>query len=139
MPWSVFISFFTTHQCDAYYLAPAFDGMISFADYLPYFLKTIVIEFPIYYLLFKNFQSFKKLLVINLVLNLATHPIVFYVISYICFRLDLSYLHYLISAEIFAPVVEALILIYVFKIPISKAWVASILANLMSWSIGVWL
>ena len=112
MPWSILINFFRMHQCSAYYLAPAFDGHITFAQYLPYFIKTFFIELPVYYIFLKEFKKIKDLLFINLILNLATHPIVFFVISAICFKYDISYLYYLLSAEIYAPLIEILILKY---------------------------
>lgn len=139
MPWSIFAHYFYDLPCDIYYLAPAFDGNISLQEYLPYFLKTVALELPIYLLILLKLKNWKQIFQINLLLNIATHPAVFFVISFICSNLNYSYLTYLITAETFAPVTEFLILIYFFKIPAKGAWVAAIAANLFSWSIGVWL
>lgn len=139
MPWSILINFFVDHQCDVYYLAPAFDGSFPFSMYLPYFLKTLLLELPIYYFFLRNLRTWKEIVLINLNLNLATHPILFYGISALCSSYQSSYLTYLISAEIFAPLVETLLLIFVYKVNYKKAITAAVIANLISWSVGIWL
>lgn len=79
-----------------------------------------------------------KILQINFVLNLATHPVVFILIPIILTQFEANYLNYLVVAEIFAPLTEALILVYFYKIKFNRAFFAAIAANLFSWSVGVY-
>ena len=110
----------------------------SFLEYLPFFLKTFVLELPIYFLFLRTLKNVPVILKMNTVLNLATHPVVFFIIPLILTQLNATYLHYLVVAEIFAPLVEALVLFKVYKISLGRAVLAALCANLFSWSVGIY-
>ncbi|MGZ3690094.1 MAG: hypothetical protein ACXVAX_01235 [Pseudobdellovibrio sp.] len=138
-PWDLVHHFIQSQpQCvDVYGAAPPSDS-IGLTEYLPFLLKTLILELPMYYLLLKKVKSFKEVLIINLFVNLATHPIIFIAMPPLLNAFHFSYLSYLLIAEIFAPVVEALIINKYYKVNAGRAWAASIIANLVSWSIGVY-
>ncbi len=117
-------------------LVTASDFELSF--YLKYFGMTLLLEGPIYFLGLTMLPWPKRLLAI-VVVNLATHPIIFYIFPLILSRFDATYSTYLLTAEIFAPVVEALLLWKLFKLSPSKAFSIAIAANLISWWLGVLL
>lgn len=137
-PWNLIWNAFHPHQCSEIYGLTYLSEPFSFTQYLPYFLKTFILELPVYFLFFKCFKKIPKILEMNFILNLSTHPVVFFVIPYILMKLEGNYLNYLVVAEIFAPLTEALILTYVYKINVRFAFTAAILANLFSWSVGVY-
>ncbi len=138
-PWDVLHHLISNQpQCAEIYLASPPSDSIGLVEYLPFFLKTLLLELPLYYLLLKNVKSFKQILLINLVVNIATHPIIFIAMPPLLNAFGFSYLNYLIIAEIFAPAVEAILLHKTYKVSASRAWVAAIVANLVSWAIGVY-
>lgn len=137
-PWMLVLNFFQSHTCGELYFAGLPADSFTFVEYLPYFLKTYILEFPLYYLLLKNIKNFKQLLAINLILNIATHPMVFFGFPYLLAFFDADYRTYLVVAEIFAPLTEALVLILVYKISWARAFTVATIANLISWGIGVY-
>ncbi len=92
----------------------------------------------IYYLFLRTIKKIPKILEINLVVNLATHPIIFFIVPMIIMQFKATYLHYVIVAKIFAPVVEAVILFYFYKITFRKAALSAVCANLFSWAVGIY-
>lgn len=136
-PWYLVWNLFNPHQCGEIYALTSLTEPFSLVEYLPYFLKTFALELPVYFIFLRTLKRIPEILKINTVLNLATHPIVFYLIPVILMQLNANYLNYLVVAEIFAPLVEALILYRIFKVRVSRAFAASICANLFSWSVGV--
>ena len=140
-PWFLVYNLFADNACAEIYTSGLPTDPISLAEYLPYFLKTFILELPIYAIILKSQQSFVKTLTANTLLNLVTHPFIFILLPMLLVKSDsINYLNYLTIAEIFAPTVEALILFKVFKLPLKKAIVSAVLANLFSWSVGVyWL
>lgn len=138
-PWSVVINQFSSGDCTPLYAAYLPNDSITVAAYLFVFLKTYLLELGFYFFFLRPLFSFKKVLCINLVINLATHPIIFLVMPYFFSKYDLNYLQYLIIAETFAPTIEALILIFYFKVNWKTAAAAAVLANIFSWSAGVYL
>ena len=101
---------------------------------------TIVLETP-WYLFFGWVGRQKMITTIKqiLILNLATHPIVFWVIPFVFNYFSLNALSYIVTAEMFALIIEMFILKFAFKVSWSRSFVASLCANLFSWSMGVWL
>ena len=137
-PWNLIWNFFNAHQCNEIYELTTLTEPFSFLEYLPFFLKTFVLELPIYFLFLRTLKNVPVILKVNTVLNLATHPVVFFTIPLILTQLNATYLHYLVVAEIFAPLVEALVLFKVYKISLGRAVLAALCANLFSWSVGIY-
>lgn len=137
-PWNLLWNFFNAHQCSEIYELSTLNEPFTFIEYLPFFLKTFVLELPIYFLFFRTLKNIPALLKMNSVLNLATHPAVFFVIPIILTELNATYLHYLLVAEIFAPVIEALILHKFYKLGLGRSFAAAVCANLFSWSLGIY-
>ena len=137
-PWYLIYNLFANNACSEIYSSGLPSETMTLKDYLPYFLKTFILELPIYALILKSQQNFTKNLAATSLLNLATHPIIFILFPMVLPKLgDFNYLNYLVAAEIFATVVEALLLIKVFKLKIGWAVVSAAAANLFSWSLGV--
>jgi hypothetical protein len=80
----------------------------------------------------------RKLLAI-LGCNLATHPIVFFLIPRLVDHFNGRFVDSLVIAEVFAPVVEALLLWKLLRLSAGRATLTSMAANLCSWSVGVYL
>lgn len=137
-PWSVIINQFTAHSCTEIYTSGLPTESTNLIEYLPFFLKTCVLEFPIYYLILYQIKKWNQLLFISVLLNLATHPFIFLGLPVIFAQFNGNYFQYLITAEVFAPIVEMLMLFYLFKIKWRLAFFSALLANLVSWTIGIY-
>ena len=139
-PWYLIFNAFAAHNCGDIYSSLPPSDFVSFSEYYPYFLKTFILELPIYYVLLRRLKSGLKVLEINLLVNLATHPFIFLLLPVLLSKTEATYLDYLLTAEVFAPAVEALLLAKAYKIPPWLSVLAAVAANLFSWSIGVyWL
>ncbi|MBC7464537.1 MAG: hypothetical protein H7256_00970 [Bdellovibrio sp.] len=138
-PWALVINQFAEHSCGEIYTSGLPTDTLTLTQYLPFFLKTYAFELPFYYFFLRKIFSTTKILRINLVINLATHPFIFIMLPLILVRFEFNYFQYLVVAEIFAPLVEALILNQLFKVRWQTAVVASLVANLISWTVGVLL
>jgi hypothetical protein len=103
------------------------------------FFLTIALEAPIYWLGLRTKLSLRRIAAVILILNLLTHPAVWYLWPRWAFRAGWDFRTYALACEIFAPALEAFTLILGFKIPPGRAVVTSILANLCSWWIGAWI
>jgi hypothetical protein len=127
------------NSCDSLYETVLSITHYSFTEYIPFYLKTFFLELPIYYFFLRHFKPASKIILLTAVINLATHPFIFLVLPNLFSKYSLTYLPYLLTAETFAPLVEAGLLIY-FKVSWRTAMMASISANLVSWTIGLyWL
>ena len=131
-PWSLLINFFSNHGCEAIYQAGLPVDPLSLAEYLPYFLKTFILELPIYFIFLTRMHSFFRIVMINLVLNLLTHPLIFLGMPVMFEKFGFTYLQYLLIAEIFAPLAEGIFLNYAFKVEGRTAFRAAVMANLFS-------
>lgn len=161
-PWGLFyhilIGYDGENICFNYLNSTVVIDPVGALTYIKYFLTTLFLEFPIYYWLLRNqtlilsknlgqrlpqsflrFNQLRKIIVTSILINLATHPIVFFVFPYMSGKGDWTFTTYLLVAEVFAPIVEAVILKFLFKLPVQKAAMAAILANLFSWTVGVLL
>lgn len=108
----------------------------DFSLYSKYFVTTVLIEAPVYFFALR-FLAFKTKLKLVLSVNLATHPIVFYLFPWVLMHWHLNYGAYVLSAEIFAPLVEGLMIWKIFKVPASAAFAAAFAANIISWWLGI--
>ena len=137
-PWMLILNLFQSHQCAEIYNSSLPTDPVSLQIYLPYLFKTFILEFPVYYLFLRKDFKLPKIIFLNFILNIATHPMVFFGWPSLLSLFDANYLTYLVIAEIFAPTVEAAILVAVFKMNLRQAVIAGLSANLLSWSIGVY-
>lgn len=106
--------------------------------YLAVFALTILLELPFYYAMLRDRPILKRLQWIFLI-NLATHPLVGYGFPYLFKQLNSTVGACLLASEIFAPVVEALLLFAGAKMPLVRAFAISLAANIFSWWVGVYL
>ena len=115
-------------------------NQVTFFAYLQFFLLTCFLE-SIFYFFFGKLQKLTSLKILKqiFILNLATHPIVFFIFPYFLEKAGSDIFTYIWSAEFFAFIIEALILKWYYHYPWKRAVWASGLANLFSWSVGVWL
>jgi hypothetical protein len=71
--------------------------------------------------------------------NLATHPIIYFLFPAIGAGLSVAWRDTYLVSELFAPLVEATILVFGARISAKIAFPAMFLANLSSWAIGAML
>ncbi len=109
---------------------------VSLLIYLKYFFLTCLLESPFYWMAVRS--GTRRFLSAVVLCNLATHPIVCFGIPFLMSLVHGNYGQGLAVGEVFAPVVEALLLIGVWKVPQARAWTLSILANLFSWWVGIY-
>lgn len=128
----------TINSCSEIFTTPMIYNGELLKQYWYYFVLTLLLEAPFFYFLLNSLRPILRLSVIFFV-NLATHPFIFLILPQIMMKFNKSYLFYLIVAETFAPIVEALLLIKVWKISPKKAFAISLIANLCSWMIGSYL
>lgn len=107
--------------------------------YVQIFLLTCLLELPIYWRFTRRqlgaFNVFRMLLT----LNLATHPAVTWLFPWIFSKTDLMVRDYLLVSELFAIVVETIIITSIYKVRLPKAFVVSLFANLFSWWVGLYV
>lgn len=138
-PLSLLMNWFQhSPQCTEVYQTSIVTDASGFWGYLGIFGMTFLTELPIYFLFLYRYSSFLRILLINFILNIATHPVVFLLMPWLFQKWDLSYLQYILIAEFFAPAIEALILRKLFKMDWSAAIAAALIANLFSWTVGVY-
>lgn len=113
-------------------------AQVTFASYLVVFLTTNLLEAPFYYLAFhKNPNAWRKAPLALIGANLATHPTIYFIFPTLAAKFQMTYVAMLLACEIFAPLVETVLLNRVAKIEIKKAAVLMLIANLFSWWLGV--
>lgn len=95
-------------------------------SYFYVFLQSNLLEIPIYLLLLKG--GWRRTEFVT-VMNSVTHPIVFFGFM----NLPLNYLSNILLAESFAIGVETAVLAFYAGVRAPKAFVASFIANLVSW------
>lgn len=108
--------------------------------YLGIFLLTCSLE-SIFYFISAKTQKLKNSKIIEqiLVLNLATHPIVFFIFPLVLEKTGSRIFTYIWTAELFAFAIEAILLKFRYRYSWTVAILTSSLANLFSWSVGIWL
>jgi len=108
-------------------------------DYFSVFLKTCILELPFYFFLTQG-HPFLRSLSVLLISNTLTHPLVFFVFP----RLFETYLFSELASEAFALCVEVLFMLKLNQhadLTNSRSLVVIliILANLVSWQVGILL
>ncbi len=110
----------------------------GFSEYLSVFFFTCLLEFPVYFVFLIRESKIIRLVLITFLLNIATHPLIYLGMPLIFSKWNITYLQYLIIAEVFAPVVEAILLRKIFHTSWRTAIYSAAFANLFSWTIGVY-
>ena len=125
-----------TPQCTLSLLSVAETGDVGVADYAILFSLTIALEAAFYFgaLAKASWSSRFKALVLC---NLATHPAVVFIVPRIFASLQRSRADELIAAEFFAPFIEALLLVAIWKTPPFRAALFMVIGNLFSWWVGL--
>lgn len=100
--------------------------------YLYIFLQSNLLEVPFYYLFFKKDFKLKKILTSTTAINSLTHPIVFFILM----NLKQPYLQNILVAEAFAISIETIFFLYLLRVSFVRAFIASSVANLVSWQIA---
>ena len=105
------------------------------SSWFPAFVITLVVEIPIVAVLVRRWERDAiRLGIIIVVANLATHPVVWYVISQI---LSVGTPAYTLAAEIWAVAVETAIYWAAIRgLPVRRALVVAAVANVTSWFVG---
>ncbi len=108
-----------------------------FLSYLEVFALTCLLEAPIYWFAFRNekWSALKKLGVL-FALNLATHPFIYFVVPQIIMLLNGKVFQSVLVSEIFAPVMEGILLYWLRKDFFWGSLGFAIATNLVSWWIG---
>lgn len=100
--------------------------------YLYTFAQTNFLELPFYYLVLRRRVDFRTCLLVVTFGNLLTHPLVFFGFL----GSSRSYFASTLSAEVFAPVVEAIVIALATRASWKQAFGASLLSNFISWQIA---
>ena len=114
---------------------------VVFSHYFFVFMMTCLLEFPFYFLTIgpSYGTNIRTSVVADLLSNLVTHPIVYWVIPGVGILLHAKYIHVLSVAEVFAPFTEFALLVKIWKIPAARVLPLMIGANLFSWWVGIYL
>jgi hypothetical protein len=110
----------------------------TLGEYALVYFFTCLIEFPFYWLGLRNRCGLVKIAWVTLVLNLATHPLIYFLFPLLVFRLHGGSYQSLLASEVFAPVVEAMLLYGITRLNVITVVASSVVANLCSWWIGAY-
>lgn len=108
---------------------------MSVLEYAKILAATLALEFPLYWLFFRS-MGWKKVVALTFVVNLASHPLVTFAWPLLIQKMGWSFGHFILAAELFAPIVETLIIRYGWKISWKRSILAAFVANLLSWTMG---
>ena len=130
-----------TPECQAFFYDTSLNGIFgtTASQYVPLFLLTCLLEFPVYYFLLKSEWKrlgWQKTLGWILCINLCTHPLVCLGFPSFFGMAELPRGYGLLVSEAFAPLTEGLILWTLAEIPPRRSFVTTLLANLLSWELG---
>lgn len=134
-PWTIF-----SYECGLVLGTEVGQNQTSFLFYVGLFLLTCFLESIFYFISAKKYKlTNAKIVEQILVLNLATHPIVFFVFPYVLEKAGSDIFTYIWTAELFAFAIEAILLKFRYRYSWKMSFLTSGLANLASWSAGIWL
>lgn len=123
--------------CSALQNASALPNAVSLLAYPLIFLLNCLMETPSYWLAGRaQGRSPRQTVLQILVVNLTTHPLVYYVFPYTAWLAGATLLTLVALSEAFAFTVEAALLRGVWRYPWRLAILASTAANLTSWQLG---
>ena len=135
-PIQVLSSFLTVTPCTEELQEAMLPFSLSTIEYAKMLTATLLLELPFYHWFLRSKKSFRESAKADLVLNLATHPLVIFVIPLLVVSQHGNFRSFIIIAELFAPLVETVLLHLIWKIPMKRAFAAAFIANLASWWIG---
>ncbi len=107
--------------------------------YLRAFALTCLLESVFYVWALRGRVPLRKMAAPIAIANLATHPFIYFGLPWILAQFQVPAIAFITSAETFAPLLEAILLWRVWKVPARMAFPAMIFGNLFSWWVGVWL
>jgi hypothetical protein len=130
-----------TLGCDSmlhYFWSDLSGWPFSLLVYLPYFFVTLGLEVLALGVLLKIKKQglTPKWIKTCVLVNLASHPLVFYMTPWISNAFQIRWDFCLAGAEVFVLVLEALIYQWRTQIGLKKALLYSVLINLVSWWVG---
>jgi hypothetical protein len=112
---------------------------LELLSYLKVLATTCALELPIYLLILVNRSALMlKVVLAAILVNIASHPLVYFGFPWLSIQLGLSYAPMLASAEVFAPALEIVLLLFCFQFSKTRASVGAVAANLFSWWVGVY-
>jgi len=141
LPHHLFLYWFfpraLTATCQAYFADTSLNGIfgVPAGTYFPLFLLTNCLELPFYFYTFRG-QALAHKLGRLLLLNLATHPLVALGFPQFFALAGYPRAWALFSSELFAPALEAGLLVGLWRVPLRHAALTAFAANLFSWEIG---
>ena len=106
-------------------------GSLYFEEFLRAYSYTVLIELAVCYLMNRRFGL--KVLAVVLAVNTFSLPFVWFIFP----ALRLSYLLYLLVAETFAVVSEALLMHKMFPMNVKWAFLTSVTMNMASFAFGI--
>ncbi|MEQ1875028.1 MAG: hypothetical protein ABL958_00185 [Bdellovibrionia bacterium] len=140
-PYSViqyFVARPTLHEeCNMLLSAPTWLPDMPLSEYLLYLIITCGLEAPFYMSI--RSLSWQKRVAAIFILNIATHPAVTFLWPVFLDKYDFTTAGMILTVETFAPVTEALILIFGFRVKPATAILVAFLANLVSWGLGLYV
>ena len=107
-------------------------GLTLFLEFFFFLIPFIFHGYTLREILKKGFQS-------AFLCNILSHPIIYFIFPALAVTCEMTYIDMLIRAEIFAPLLEAIVFFRIWKLnqPLSLASIVA--ANLTSWGVGIYL
>lgn len=141
--WNIIREFYFS-ETSSLYCSAELQSFVQETDvtipvYLKYFLITCCVEAMIYLPVGRSRDKGTQFLIQQiLILNLVTHPFIFFALPKVFHSQGSSILVYVACAETFAFVIEALILRIKYNYPWLLATSTALIANVLSWTFGLW-
>ena len=126
-------------------LTSAFDSeslFITPVTYVKIFLITCALELPIYLWFLSGLSqtvSLKNQALRTIIINLTTHPLVTFAFASFAASQGWSLRHYILESEFVAVLLEWIFVANLWGVSLKRAGLASALANLISWHVGLFL
>ncbi|MEZ4750910.1 MAG: hypothetical protein R3B54_09900 [Bdellovibrionota bacterium] len=143
LPHSLLLYFFSSSsvppECREYLNANSLDGVfgVTGGTYFVFFLLTTALEAPVYWYFLKGeIRPTSRLVAVVICLNLCTHPLAILGFPQFFALAGFTKLTALLFTELFALLVEGLVLWKVLQISPKASFAASFTANLFSWELG---
>ncbi len=122
-------------SCDDTLALPVLWQAPLFSDYLQGLFVTFLVEAPFFLLTVRMFNvGWRRGLVALVICNLATHPVIHFVLLPVAASQQWSVLKFVLAAELFAALGESLIVQRVYQRRSLALGALVVLANLISWS-----
>ncbi len=140
-PYSIFEYFLRpatlSDACQMLLSSSTWLPLMNYKEYALLFAMVCALEAPLYL----NIQSlsWRKRFAALVGLNLATHPAITFLLPALLNNYGFSTAGLILTTETLAFLVEAFILYFAFKVGAKTAFVFALLANLFSWSFGLYL